>query len=91
MKILIVILVSLNSILQFHATCETNMVAKNIHSEGRKFHLKDSYQVCGGLPHGYLPEHTGQAVAFNEKYYEHENAGTFIAIVANKRIYKHHK
>ena len=45
MKISIVILVSLNSILQFHttsSTCETNMVAKNIYNEGRKFHLKDS-------------------------------------------------
>ena len=45
MKITIVILVSLNSILQFHtasSTFETNMVAKNIHNEGRKFHLKDS-------------------------------------------------
>ena len=45
MKISIVILVSLNSIVQFHtasSSCETNMVAKNIHNEGRKFHLKDS-------------------------------------------------
>ena len=45
MKITIVILVSLNSILQFHttsSTCETKMEKKNIHNEGRKFHLKDS-------------------------------------------------
>ena len=41
----IVKLVLLNSIVQFHtasSTCETNMVAKNIQNEARKFHLKDS-------------------------------------------------
>ena len=45
MKTSIVSLVLLNSIVQFHtvsSTCETNMVAKNIQNEARKFHLKDS-------------------------------------------------
>ena len=45
MKISIVKVVLLNSIVQFHtasSTCETNMVAKNIQNEARKFHLKDS-------------------------------------------------
>ena len=45
MKLSIVILVSLNSIVQFHtasSTCETNIVSNNIHNEARKFHLKDS-------------------------------------------------
>ena len=41
----VILLVSLNSIVQFHtviSTCETNIVAKNVHNDGRKFHLKDS-------------------------------------------------
>ena len=45
MKTSIVKLVVLNSIFQFHtasSTCESNMVAKNIQNEARKFHLKDS-------------------------------------------------
>ena len=45
MKILILILVLLNSVIQFHtasSTCETNIVSNNIHNEARKFHLKDS-------------------------------------------------
>ena len=45
MKLSIVILVLLNSVIQFHtasSTCETNIVSKNIHNEARKFHLKDS-------------------------------------------------
>ena len=45
MKILILILVLLNSIVQFHtasSTCETNIVSNNIHNKARKFHLKDS-------------------------------------------------
>ena len=45
MKLSIVILVLLNSVIQFHtasSTCETNIVSKNIHNNARKFHLKDS-------------------------------------------------
>ena len=45
MKISIVKLVLLNSIVQFHtasSTCETNIVSKNIHNNGRKFHLRDA-------------------------------------------------
>ena len=45
MKISLVILVLLNSTIQFHtasSTCQTNMVSNNIHNEGRKFHLKDT-------------------------------------------------
>ena len=45
MKLSIVILVLLNSIVQFHtasSTCETHIVSNNIHNEARKFHLKDS-------------------------------------------------
>ena len=46
MKIsILVILVLLNSTIQFRtvsSTCETNMVSNNIQNEGRKFHLKDS-------------------------------------------------
>jgi hypothetical protein len=45
MKLSIVILVLLNSIVQFHSvssTCETNMVSNNIHNQAKKFHLRDS-------------------------------------------------
>ena len=45
MKLSIVILVLLNSIVQFHtasSTCETNIVSNNIQNEAKKFHLKDS-------------------------------------------------
>ena len=41
----IIMIVLLNSIIQFHtasSTCQTNMVSNNIQNEGRKFHLKDS-------------------------------------------------
>ena len=45
MKLSIVILVLLNSIVQFHtasSTCETKMVSNNIQNGAKKFHLKDS-------------------------------------------------
>ena len=42
---IVIQLVLLNSIVQFHtasSTCETNIVSKNIHNNARKFHLRDS-------------------------------------------------